>query len=190
METHRSFTEPNKLAKKPANKPYTVRVTHLEMTAPPATRVPMPSRPRLALMRTPAIPLAFYRYLYEQVGKPHHWMLRREMRDEELAAIIHAAETEIQVLYADGAPAGFFELDLNNKPKEVEIVYFGISPEFQGTGIGKFFFSEALDAAWAHVPSKVTLHTNTLDSPRALHIYQKSGFQPCGYSEEVIVDWD
>ncbi len=57
-------------------------------------------------------------------------------------------------------------------------------------GLGKYFFSEALAAAWAHVPAKVTLHTNTLDSPRALHIYQKAGFAPCGHSEEIITLWD
>lgn len=174
----------------PANEPFTVRVTHLEMTSPPSTRAPMPSRPRLALMRAPVIPLAFYRYIYEQVGKPVDWMVRREMDDAELSAIIHDENTEIQVLYADGAPAGFFELDLKRKPDEVEIVYFGLSPDFHGIGIGKFFFSETLDAAWAHAPSKVTLHTNTLDSPKALHIYQKSGFVPCGYSEEVVTHWD
>lgn len=175
---------------KAAAKPFTVRVTHLEMVSPPTRRAAMPSRPRLALMRAPHIPLVFYRYLYEQVGKPHHWMVRREMGDEELVAILHAETTEIQVLYADGAPAGFFELDLARMPKEAEIVYFGMAPEFQGLGIGKFFFSEALDAAWAHAPEKVTLHTNTLDSPRALHIYQKAGFVPCGYSEETVTHWD
>ena len=152
--------------------------------------MPMPSRPRLALMRTPKIPLAFYRYLYEQVGKPHDWMVRRKMNDDQLSAIVHAMSTEIQVLYADGAPAGFFELDMNRLPEEVEVVYFGLSPDFQGMGLGKFFFSEALDAAWAHAPAKVTLHTNTLDSPRALQIYQAAGFSPCGYSEETVTPWD
>ena len=149
----------------------------------------MPSRPRLTLKRVSRISLAFYRRLYEQVGKPHHWMARREMDDAELSAIVHHEDTEIRVLYGDGAPAGFLELDLSRKPQEIEIVYFGLSPDFQGLGIGKFFFSEALDAAWAHAPSKVTLHTNTLDSPRALRIYRKAGFAPCGYSEETITDW-
>lgn len=136
------------------------------------------------------MPLAFYRYLYEQVGKPHDWTVRREMDDAELSAIIHADRTEIQVLYADGAPAGFFELDVASVPTEVEIVYFGLSVDFQGMGLGKFFLSEAIEAAWARGPSKVTLHTNTLDSPRALYIYQKAGFTPCGHSEETVTKWD
>lgn len=141
-------------------------------------------------MRATQMPLAFYRYLYEQVGKPHHWMLRRDMGDDELSKVIHSDGVEIQVLYADGAPAGFFELDLTSKPEEVEIVYFGLSPDFHGMGIGKFFFSETVTAAWAHMPGKVTLHTNSLDSPRALHIYQRAGFEPCGYSEETVTLWE
>ncbi len=168
------------------NEPFSVRVTHLEMVEPPFVRIAMPSRPRLALMRVPDIPIAFYRYLYEQVGKPHHWMVRRNLNDADLTALIHAETAELQVLYADGAPAGFFELDCCKCPEAVEIVYFGLSPDFQGKGLGRFFFSEALDAAWAHAPGKVILQTNTLDSPRALQIYQKAGFVPCGHSQETL----
>ncbi len=75
------------------------------------------------------------------------------------------ADTEIEVLYADGSPAGFFELDLSRLPHRAEIRYFGLVPEFQGRGLGGFFLSCAIDAAWAHDPEKLTINTNTLDSP-------------------------
>ena len=172
-----------------AGETLTARVTHLEMLAPPAQRVPMPIGMRLAVMRTSAMPLPFYRYLYEQVGKAHHWLLRRKMTDAELAEAIHGAKTEIQVLYAEGAPAGFFELDLSRLPEEAEIVYFGIVPEFQGRGLARFFLSEAVSAAWVHQPQRVVIHTNTLDSPRALQLYQRAGFSPYAYSEEVVEPW-
>jgi hypothetical protein len=35
----------------------------------------------------------------------------------------------------------------------------------------------------------VTIHTNTLDSPRALQLYQKMGFVPVGWSEEEVTPW-
>jgi GNAT superfamily N-acetyltransferase len=165
------------------------RVTHLEMAQPPARRVQMPSGPRLALMRASRMTLSFYRFLYEQVGKPHHWMLRRKMDDDVLVGVIHAPTTEIQVLYVDGSPAGFFELDLSRQPGEVEIVYFGLIPEFQGRGLGKFFLSEAIFAAWAHMPQRIVIHTNTLDSPRALQLYQRAGFSPFAFSEETVEPW-
>lgn len=168
----------------------TARITHLEMTAPPPQRLPAPSGPKLALMRAEAMPLHFYRYLYEQVGRPHHWLMRRDVPDAELAAAIHAEDTEIEVLYVDGAPAGFWELDLSARPGTVEIRYFGLVPDFQGRGLSKFFLSAAIFAGWAHNPGKLTIHTNTLDSPRALILYQKLGFRPVGWSEEEVEAWE
>lgn len=165
------------------------RITHLEMTSPPAMRIPVPVGQKLALMRVDAIPLHFYRYLYEQVGKPHHWMLRRSIADSDLSAALHRPETRIEVLYVDGAPAGFFELDLSSVPNSVEIVYFGLMREFQGRALGRFFLSSAIFAAWSHQPHKVTIHTNTLDSPRALQLYQKMGFVPVSWSEEEVEPW-
>lgn len=173
-----------------ATAPLKARVTHLEMLAPPAHRVQMPMGQKLALMRTREMPLAFYRYLYEQVGRAHHWMMRRGMTDADLAAAIHAKATEIHVLYVEGSPAGFFELDLARLPSEAEILYFGLTPDFQGRGLAKFFLSEAIFAAWAHQPVRLVIHTNTLDSPRALQLYQRMGFSPYAFSEETIEAWD
>jgi GNAT superfamily N-acetyltransferase len=165
------------------------RVTHLEMDAMPSRRVPMPIGPRLALMQARNMPPAFYRYLYEQVGRPHHWSLRRSLGDVELVAMINAPTTEIAVLYVDGSPAGFSELDLSRLPAKVEIVYFGLAPDFQGRGLARFFLSETIFAAWAHDPEAVAIHTNTLDSPLALRLYQKMGFSAVGWSEEEIEPW-
>lgn len=165
------------------------RITHLEMTARPAARIAMPHGQRVALMRAREMPVSFYRYLYREVGKPHHWMLRRETRDDELAAIIRSANTQIEVLYVDGCPAGFCELDLSQKPDQAEILYFGLMPEFQGRGLAKFFLSEGIHAAWDHDPARVTIHTNTLDSPRALQLYQRMGFVPVGFDEEDVEPW-
>lgn len=166
------------------------RITHLEMTERPALSVPVPAGLRLALVRAGDMPVHYYRYLYEQVGKKHHWMMRRSQSDAEVAAAIHADTTEIHVLYADGCPAGFVEIDLAAMPETAEILYFGLIADFQGRGLGKFFLSEAIAAAWANGPQKVVIHTNTLDSPRALHLYQKMGFSPVGWSEEDVVPWE
>ena len=168
----------------------TARITHLEMPEHVAMPAPTPMGLKLAIMRSAHMPLHFYRYLYEQVGRPHHWTLRRNMSDEALAAEIHAETTVINVLYADGSPAGFVELDMKHLPVVSEIVYFGLVPEFQGRGLGRFFLAEAISAAWAENPAKVSINTNTLDSPRALQLYQKMGFQPVGWSEEQIEAWD
>jgi hypothetical protein len=46
-----------------------------------------------------------------------------------------------------------------------------------------------LAAAWSHNPQKLWLETNTLDSPRALQLYQRMGFAPVSTAEEVITLW-
>jgi len=129
------------------------RVTHLEMTQPFTRHVPVPTRPVIALMRAQYIPSEFYRFLYEMVGKPHHWQDRRDMPGTELYTTINDADCEINVLYADGCPAGFFELDLKNLPESVAIAYLGLGIEYQGLGLGKWFLSAAIGAAWAHKPN-------------------------------------
>ena len=143
-----------------------------------------------ALMTANAMPVAFYRYLYEQVGRDYHWYLRRVMSDSELAAIMQSETTHLSVLYADGCPAGYFELDSSKMPEAVEIAYFGLCRDYTGLGLGRWFLQNAIDAAWALGPRKVTVHTNTLDHPRALPLYQKLGFEPVGTGEEIVEAWE
>lgn len=167
------------------------RITQLEMKSRPSHREQLPStKQRLSLVRASGIVPSFYRYLYEQVGRPHHWFVRRAMSDAQLRQTLDSASTEIWVLAADGCPAGFFELDLSAMPREADILYFGLIPEYQGRGLSKFMLSEAIHAAWDRQPQKVTIQTNTLDSPRALILYQKAGFNPVGAYEEMIEAWD
>jgi GNAT superfamily N-acetyltransferase len=167
-----------------------VKVTELEMRSVPARREPAPSGPRIALMRASGINAAYYRFLYREVGKPHHWFVRRDLNDAALRAEITVEKAEIFVLHIDGCPAGFVELNLEKKPEVVEITYFGLMPEYQGRGLGKFFLSEAVFAAWEHKPERIIIETNTLDSPRAIIMYQRMGFAPVRQRDEKVPAWE
>lgn len=171
---------------KAKSKTLTARITYLEMATRPSLHVPMPSRPALALIRTQNMPLAYYRYLYSQVGRDHHWYERRDIEDEKLSAIIHAETTQIDVLYADGCPAGFFELDSSRLPDVVELAYFGLCPDYVGLGLGKWFLASAIETAWDKGPEKLSVHTNSLDHAAALPLYQRLGFEPVGTAEETV----
>jgi GNAT superfamily N-acetyltransferase len=160
------------------------------MAARPAKSVPLPSRPRTALLRAENMPMHFYRYLYERIGKAHHWYERRAIGDEDLANIIHSPDTILEVLYAGGCPAGFFELTKSAVNEDVELTYFGLMPDYQGLGLGRWFLHSAIQRAWDEKPDKVTVHTNTLDHPSALGLYQKMGFSPVAVSEETVTVWD
>jgi GNAT superfamily N-acetyltransferase len=83
----------------------------------------------------------------------------------------------------DGVPAGFAELD-RWEDDEIELVQFGLMPEFIGQGLGKYFLQWTIDRAWSYQPRRFWLHTCTLDHPRALPNYVAAGFAI--YKEEVI----
>jgi len=157
--------------------PLSAHVTRLEMTAAPKASLPVPVNIQTAIMRATDIPVAFYRFLYRQVGGRWHWYKRLRMTDAELKAAIHDPKVSICVLYVNGAPAGFFEL-IKESEEVTELSYFGLFEHALGLGIGKWFLLQALYAAWQSSPQKVTVTTNTLDHPRALQLYQRFGFSP------------
>lgn len=165
------------------------RVTFLELHQHTDFNVSMPTGSQVAIMRASNIPVHFYRYLYEKVGKPHHWFHRRVMTDTELKELIDNSKTLINVLYIDGCPAGFSEMSLFDAPTFVEISYFGLIPDYHGRGLANFFFSEILKTAWDQQADYIKIQTNTLDNPRALLLYQKFGFQPTDFYETAIPAW-
>ncbi len=163
-------------------------ITYLEMTEKPVQPLPKLKCDRtVALLRCKQPPLSFYRFLYNSVGEPWLWWERRRMADEPLQDIIHDPLVEIYVLYVDGAPAGYAELD-RRIPKEVELAYFGLLPEFIGQGLGPYLLASAIDIAWSHDPERLHLHTNTLDHPKALSVYQRCGFTAYKQEKAVIDD--
>ena len=123
------------------------------------------------------MPLSFYRYLYDAVGRPWVWYERRQWSDEALQGLIHHPEVEVYVLYIAGAPAGFFELDCR-EVGVVDLGLFGLLPEYVGRKLGPYLLASALDIAWDKGPETVTVNTCTLDHPKALPLYQKMGFSP------------
>ncbi|MGE7369153.1 3-mercaptopyruvate sulfurtransferase [Neorhizobium sp. NPDC001467] len=165
--------------------PLKTRITRLEMTSAPKNSLPVPANIQTALMSVQDIPLSYYRYLYRQVGKRWHWYERLRMSDAELSDILNSPKVSVTVLYVNGAPAGFFELNKINDDL-AELSYFGLFEHALGMGIGKWFLLQALYAAWQGNPKKVTVTTNTLDHPRALQLYQMMGFSPVGTSEAWV----
>ncbi|MDJ0950124.1 MAG: GNAT family N-acetyltransferase [Alphaproteobacteria bacterium] len=157
-------------------------ITYLEMTAPPKPVHLAPAAGKLAFMLAEHPTVSFYRYLYNTVGEPWLWYERRVMGDPELLAIIDDPQVDIYVLYADGVPAGFAELD-RRSPPDIELAYFGLIPEFVGRGLGPFLLRQAIEEAWTHEPDRLWVHTCTLDHPKALAVYQRAGFAP--YRQET-----
>ena len=164
-----------------------VTITYLEQLSRPS--VPPPPAPlgKVALLKCERPPIAFYRHLFDAVGSPHHWVSRRYLSDEALAAKIYADTAEIYVLYKDGWPAGWAELDLSEK-HIIAIKFFGLVPEAQGARLGRWFFYELLSMIWARSPVRVQIETCSADHPAALRLYQRMGFSPYDQAYGKI-DW-
>jgi GNAT superfamily N-acetyltransferase len=151
-----------------------VKTTYLEMFAHPRRGVP-PPREGLTVVHARKPTVAYYRFLYDAVGRDYDWTSRKKLSDAELAALLHGPRLEVHVLMADGVPAGFAELD-HCIEGEIELVQFGLMPEFIGQGLGKYFLHWTIDRAWSYGPKRFWLHTCTRDHPAALPNYLKAGF--------------
>lgn len=175
-----------------------VTITYLEMTTPPVTTPPvsapaLPADAQVIIAKKPTV--SFYRYLYNTVGEPWLWYERRRLSDDALARIVQDPKVDVHVLYVEGVPAGYGELDAR-QAGQVELAYFGLIPEFIGLGVGKRFLQYLCSTAWqaggqAQKQAEMTrlwVHTCTLDHPRALSVYQSVGFVPYKQTKHRIAD--
>lgn len=149
-------------------------VTFLEMQEAP-DRSPVAAGEGIEVRRAIKPTASFYRYLYDTIGADWSWWARRLMDDDDLFGIIHDPLVEVNVLWVSGVPAGLIELDHRSKP-DIELLYFGLIPDFIGQRLGRYALDWAIDRAWSLRPSRFWVHTCDLDHPNALAVYQKAGF--------------
>jgi hypothetical protein len=149
-------------------------VYYLEMLAYPQQSVP-PPRAGLTVVHAQAPSVPYYRFLYDAVGKEYNWVSRGRLSDAELAVVIQNPRNELHVLHVDGSPAGFAELD-RRQPDDIELVQFGLTADFIGKGLGRWFLQWTIDKVWSYRPRRFWLHTCTLDHPAAVPLYKKAGF--------------
>lgn len=160
-----------------------VTVTFLRMDERPSD--PPPPLPENAVaIRVDPCSVPYYRYLYNTVGGPHVWWLRRIAPDQEIATLLAMPRVAIFVLYVHGEPLGFYELDARPWP-DVNISYFGLVPHAVGRKLGPPFLRHAIDEAWRSGARGVTVNTCTADSPRALPTYLRAGFRQIRQVREV-----
>jgi GNAT superfamily N-acetyltransferase len=157
-----------------------VKIFYLQMFAHAKRCVPPREGLTIVHARKPTV--SYYRYLYHTIGDAYHWLSRGKLSDAELALILQSPRNELHVLHVDGVPAGMTELDRPNAD-EIELVQFGLIPEFIGQGLGSYLLQWTIDKAWSYAPKRLWLHTCTLDHPQALPNYLKAGFEL--YKEEL-----
>ena len=151
--------------------------TYLEMASPAELRATAAPDPAPRIERIGECPISFFRYLYAEVGRAFHWTDRLGWTDAMIESHLASPAISLWLLIWQAAPAGYFELRQHGDGS-VEIAYFGLLPDYIGRGWGKFLLAEAVRAAWGLTPTRVWLHTCTLDHPAALPNYVQRGFRP------------
>lgn len=160
--------------------------TFLEMRDPShLNRKPLPTADARIVRRVPCS-VEEYRELYRRVGERWHWRDRLAWSDERLARQLAKPGISVWELRVGDALGGYFELEEQNEGA-VEIVYFGLTPEFIGKGFGAAMLTCAVDEAFGLGAARVWLHTCTMDSPQALPNYKARGFTETGTVEKYVV---
>jgi ribosomal protein S18 acetylase RimI-like enzyme len=137
--------------------------------------------PELEIRRAELPSPELSRMLYTAVGADWHWTDRLGWSRERWHAWLARDELETWVAYVRGTPAGFFELE--HQGDAVEIASLGLLPAFIGRGLGTRVLDFAIRRAWALEPTRVWVHTCSLDGPAALRTYEGRGLEI--YDERV-----
>jgi GNAT superfamily N-acetyltransferase len=161
-------------------------VTSLEMFTRPPTR-PAPDGDGWSLVHRKTPDTDWYRSIYKKVGLEWLWFSRITMSDDALNGIIHSSRVEIYSLEVNGKSEGLLELDYREKDT-CELAFLGVSDAVMGQGAGRWLMKHALELAWARPIRRLWIHTCTLDHPRALPFYIRSGFTPYKRQLEIADD--
>ena len=147
------------------------------MSSAPTSKCPIrrscravPLDRRVRIDRAAPCTVPFFRFLYREVGQQYNWHDRFVWTDEQCPRASIRRMSRSRVLYTEGTPAGYFELQ-RHADASVEIVYFGLMPDFLGRGLGKQMLTAAVQRSWAMGAERVWLHTCTQDNPAALPNY-------------------
>jgi GNAT superfamily N-acetyltransferase len=165
--------------------PVGVTVTFMRMDRAPAD--PPPPLPAGVLVRKLShCTVEQYRRLYNTVGAPYVWWLRRMMPDAQLAGLLRSPAVSIHVLSQNGVDGGFYELDASHWPA-MNLSYFGLMPHAVGGGFGYAFLRHAVAQGFGLGARVMTVNTCTADHPRALPAYLRAGFRTV---RQVREQWD
>lgn len=161
-------------------------VTYLEMLERAPER-PGVAEPGFEVRRVEGPTVDWYVDLFRRVGGPWLWWGRLSEPREELQRILRDPGNEIFELWAGDRAEGLLELDRRD-PSNVELLYFGVTPEMVGRGGGRMLMDFAIARVWDGGARRFWLHTCTLDHPGAVDFYVRSGFKPFRRGLEIAAD--
>jgi len=155
-----------------------VMTTYLHIPAREQFRSALVAHPDLLVLEAREPSVAFYRFLYDAVGRDFVWIDRLAWTNAQYQNYLSRPTTTVLVLYFRGTPVGYVDMDTSIEEAATEIVYFGLVPAVHGRGFGKHLLSVGVQRAFDDGAQRVWLHTCTLDGPHAVANYLARGFVP------------
>jgi len=114
--------------------------------------------------------------MFSDVGRAYGWFERLTWTNSDWDKYFSDNDVIFYLGYHRNRIIGYLEM-IHHASDEMEIVHFGLLPEFVGKGLGGYFLSQAIHAAWRFYPVRVFLNTCDTDHPAALQNYLKRGFK-------------
>ena len=119
---------------------------------------------------------AFNWFLFHAIGEPHRWGGREEWDRTKWSELVNKESVETWVAYLKGTPVGYAELE-HRDDGSVQILCFGLLPQFIGQGLGSVLLARTVERAWEMGANRVWLRTCNHDHPHARPNYEARGFQ-------------
>ncbi len=130
---------------------------------------------RFEIIKKENIDTSEYRKIYSEIGKDFGWTGHLIPGEKRLAKILTSPRLHIYYLYNYQKVAGL--IAFKEHAQSVELLYFGLIPEYIGKGLGKKFMQSVFYFATGFEQEFVELHTCEFDHPNALSFYLSLGFK-------------
>jgi ribosomal protein S18 acetylase RimI-like enzyme len=124
------------------------------------------------------------KFFYKQIGAEHYWRDRLIWSDKEWLNYAENKNLETHILKKKENLVGFYEQEYHSGSNEVELINMGILKEFRGLKLGSILLNHAIASASRKNPSRMWVHTCSLDHKHALQNYKSKGFEI--FKEEEI----
>jgi len=117
------------------------------------------------------------RFFYKSIGKNHSWIDRLVWSEKQWIEFTKSKNVKTFILTNKNDLVGYFELIFHNDKNETEIAYLGILEEYQNKKLGSYLLSTAIRKSFFDNPSRVWVHTCSLDHRNALSNYLSRGMK-------------
>jgi GNAT superfamily N-acetyltransferase len=156
-------------------------ITYLEMSSPDELVPGRPPPEPMELEPVDSAAVARFHAAVVRIGDAHDWTTPRDRSEAQWRDRLARSDVLAWLAHVDGEVAGAIELELHPEG-DVEITMFGLVPELVGRGFGGQLLTEATRLAWGarsegDQPTRVWLHTSSLDHPHAMRNYERRGFR-------------